>query len=386
MPHPTPSNDVRLLLLCAGDPDGDRPFSGSARGLFTALERRGCVHAKANVLGMTDPFSPGSKPMQWARRLDRFGIEAAYRWSELSWQRNTDRAHEAAARNPGFNAVLMYGTTFHPTLDAPMYCYMDATSAQVASTGAWEFARFSEAKKQRVIDYQRDIFRDCAAVFPRSRWTARSVLQDYAIPQDRVVVAGAGPNYRIHPLPHGDYAAQRILFVGGEFERKGGPLIVEAFRLVRERLPQATLRIVGCDPDIREPGIEIAGRIDRKAEGGQESLLAEFAAASVFCIMSHYEPFGIVVLEAQHCGVPCVAPARFAFPEIIRDGETGVVLPEYDVVSLANTLAGLLENPARLETMGAAGREWVEREWTWDAAAARIEARVRADLAARAGS
>lgn len=373
--------EVRLLLLCAGDPDGDRPFSGSARGLFRALERRGCVHAKANVLGWTDPFSRGLLPVRVMRKLDRLGIEAAYRWSAWSWARNTQRAQAIAATHPGFNAVLMYGTTYHPRVDVPLYCYMDATSAQVASAGAWEFARFSEAKKQQVIGYQRAIFEDCAAVFPRSQWTARSVRGDYGIPEDRVVVGGAGPNYSITPLPHEDYGQQRVLFVGGEFERKGGPLIVEAVRRVRRTLPNATLRIVGCDPGIREPGIEVVGRIDRKAPGGQEALLREFAAASVFCIMSEYEPFGIVVLEAQHCGVPCVAPDRFAFPEIVRHGETGMIVPNDDADGLAATLAALLENPARLETMGRAGREWVENEWTWDAAAARIEARVRRDLA-----
>jgi len=374
--------DVRILALCAGDPDGDRPFSGSARALFNALERRGCLHARANVLGMTDPFDRGGLAMRALRKLDRFGLEEKYRWSPMSWRRNSRRAHRSANAHRGFNAVLMYGTTYRPRLRAPMYCYLDATSAQVARAGAWEFADFSERKKRQVIQYQRGVFESCAAVFPRSAWTAGSIREDYGIPDERIVVAGAGPNYSIEPRPHAPYDRKQILFIGSEFDRKGGPLILQAFRKVREAVPGAKLRIVGCSPDIREHGVEVVGRIERKASGGQGRLLREFAEASVFCIMSEYEPFGIVLVEAQDCAVPCVAPDRFAFPEIIRHGETGIVLPAYDPALLADTFTELLTDPARLEAMGQAGQAWAAKQWTWDAAAARIESRVRQDLAA----
>ena len=134
---PSSDNELRLLVLCAGDPDGERTFSGSARGLIGALERRGCVHHKANVLGLTDPFSRGSLPMRIFRRIDRWGLERNYRYSAFGLNRNSRRAEGIARRHPGFNACLMYGTTYHPELDVPTYCYFDATAAQVAKAKSW---------------------------------------------------------------------------------------------------------------------------------------------------------------------------------------------------------------------------------------------------------
>lgn len=374
---------VRLLVLCAGDPDSDRAFSGSARALINALERRGIVHHKANVLGHTDTFKRGGLLVRALRKFDRIGIEEAYRWSDLAFSRNSDRARRAAREHPGFNACLMYGTTFLPALDVPTYCYFDATAAQVRAARAWEFASFPEPTAQRVVDYQRKVFEHCKAIFPRTEWAARSVREDYAMPAGRVVVAGAGANYLAEPLPHGPYDQQVILFIGIDFERKGGPIIVDAFARVRQQFPGARLRIVGCSPAIDAPGVEVLGRISRDAPGGQERLLQLYSEASVFCMMSHFEPFGIVVVEAQHCGVPCVLPSQFAFPEMIRDGETGRLVNKYDPARLTEVLCGLLSSPAKLQKMGQAAHAFVHAHWTWDIAAERIHQRIQEDLVRR---
>lgn len=371
---------VRLLVLCAGDPESARAFSGSARGLITALEKRGIVHHKANVLGLTDPFKRGNLPLRALRKLDRFGLEETYRWSALGFARNTRRAERIAREYPGFNACLMYGTTYCPQLHVPTYCYFDATVAQVRRAESWEFARFSDVKAQSLQDYQARVFDHCTGIFPRTEWAAGSVVEDYGVPRDKVAPAGAGPNHLAAPLPHGPYDQQTILFIGTEFERKGGPLIVEAFQKVRAQLPRARLVIVGCSPDIAAPGVEVVGRIAKDAPGGLEKLLRCYAEASVFCIMSHFEPFGIVVLEAQNSYVPCVVPEAFAFTETVRDGVTGRHVPAYEPGALAEVLMNLLRQPEQLARMGEAGHRFVRETWTWEAAAARIEARIAQDL------
>lgn len=373
--------EVRLLVLCAGDPAGARPFSGSARNLFQALERQGAVFHKANVYGLTDPFAPGPLPVRLLRRLDRLGWEEAYRWSGLAFARNTRRAERIAAAYPGFNACLMYGTNFRPRLGVPTYGYFDATAAQVWAARAWEFGGFSARKAARIIAYQQGVFDGCACVFPRTRWAAQSCEHDYGLPAARVEPVGAGPNDLADPLPHGPYDGRCILFIGSEWARKGGPLVLEAFRRVRTTLPDARLRIVGCTPPVAEDGVEVLGRIDKAAPGGRERLLDIYSEASVFCMMSEFEPFGIVVIEAQNCQVPCVLPRRFAFPEMVRDGETGALVDGNGAEALADTLIALLRDPERLAAMGRAGQAFVRGEFTWDAAASRMLARIRRDLA-----
>lgn len=371
---------LRLLVFCAGDPEAARPFSGSARNLISALERRGCVHHKANVLGCSDPFDRGTLPVRIFRKLDRVGIEEAYRWTQLYVDRNSRRARRIAAAHPGYNACLMYGTSYHPALPVASYCYFDATAAQVWRARAWEFARFSEDKAAAVIQRQRDIFEHCHGIFPRSEWAARSVAEDYETPAEKIHIAGAGPNDLPEAIPHGPYDRQTILFVGGEFERKGGPLIVDAFKKVRQDMPNARLVLVGCQPEIDLPGVEIVGRVDKDTDEGRERLLQLYSEASLFCIMSDFEPFGIVVLEAQHNYVPCVLPDRFAFPEMIKAGESGTLVPEYDVDLLAAAFLELLSDPERLAAMGRAGNAYVHDRWNWDRAAERIHTQILHDL------
>ncbi len=374
------NTEIRLLVLCAGNPEGERTFSGSAKSLAAALERLGCVHHKDNVLGWTDPFEPRSRPVRILRRLDGLGFEERYRWSRLCFGRSSARARAIAQRHPGFNACLMYGTTYRPQLEVPTYCYFDATVAQVRAAKAWEFSRFSERKAAWLQEYQGAVFGDCACTFPRSAWAGRSVAEDYGIPEDRILAAGAGTNYVAPAGPHGPYDTQTILFIGTEFERKGGPLLVDAFRRLRKRLPKARLVIVGCNPAVDEKGIEIVGPIPKAAPDGLARLLEQYRRASLFCIMSHFEPFGIVVVEAQDQYVPCVVPARFAFTETVADGITGRHVPEYNAETLAVILGDLLADPARLEAMGQAAHTHVRECWNWDVAARRIRDRVLAGL------
>ena len=373
---------LRLLVLCAGDPESQRTFSGSARSLIAALEGLGCVHHTDNVLGPVAPFAQGPAAVRFLRKIDRFGFEERYYWSRAYFARNSRRAQAIAQAHPGFNACLMYGTTFRPQLDVPTYCYFDATAAQVYRAKAWEFGRMPPAQAQRVIAYQREVFADCAAVLPRTQWAARSVIEDYGLPERCVLAVGAGTNYAAQPLPHAPYDRQTILFVGTEFERKGGPLLLDAFARVRRTLPEARLVIIGCSPEVDAPGVEVVGRVDKAASGGLERLLGYYAEASLFCIMSAFEPFGIVVIEAQDSYVPCVVPARFAFSETVVDGVTGRHVPEYDAPTLAEVLAGLLADPSRLEAMGRAAHAHVRAHWTWEDAARRIRGRIVQDLRA----
>jgi len=371
---------LRLLILCAGDPEAERTFSGSARSLFHALEARDVVHHKGNVAGYTDPFVSGNAPIRVLRKLDRFGLESRYRWSRVAFARNTRRAHAVAAAHPGFNAVLMYGTSFLPQLNVPVYCYFDATVAQVARAKAWAFRRFSERKAAQLIAQQKRVFDMCTGIFPRSRWAAQSVVEDYGVAPGKVVVASAGANHTAEPLPHGPYDAQTILFVGRDFERKGGPLILEAFRLVRACMPRARLIIVGCRPPIEEDGVDIVGRISKDVPGGLRRLLELYSRASLFCIMSELEPFGIVIVEAQTCYVPCVVPARFAFTETVVDGLTGRHVKRDEPALLAAVFMELLGDPARLERMGQAAHHYVLENYTWEIAAQRVHDRILQDL------
>lgn len=99
--------------------------------------------------------------------------------------------------------------------------------------------------------------------------------------------------------------------------------------------------------------------------------------AAVFVCPSVYEPLGIVNLEAMACGTPVVASRVGGIPEVVADGETGVLVPRTEggddafEAGLARALDSVLGDPATARRMGEAGRERAVEEFGWDAVARR---------------
>jgi starch synthase len=92
--------------------------------------------------------------------------------------------------------------------------------------------------------------------------------------------------------------------------------------------------------------------------------------AAVFAIPSIYEPLGIVNLEAMACGTAVAGSRTGGIPEVVADGETGLLVPPDDPRALAEALNALLRDPARARAMGQAGRKRAIAEFGWPAIAA----------------
>src|SRR5690606_22687942 len=120
-----------------------------------------------------------------------------------------------------------------------------------------------------------------------SDWAGRSVVDDYGQPAAKVVTVGAGANLPATlPRRAPDRDAPAILFVGLDWVQKGGPLLLEAFRRVRARVPSARLVVIGCRPPelAGEPGVEALGRLDRSDPREEARMLEAYATASCFSI------------------------------------------------------------------------------------------------------
>ncbi len=102
-----------------------------------------------------------------------------------------------------------------------------------------------------------------------------------------------------------------------------------------------------------------------------------FAAIDLFSMPSRTDSFGIVFLEAWANGLPVVAAAAGGVPEVVRHGETGLLVPFGDVDQLTSSLAELLANPAKAKAFGAAGKALVNQGYTWDDRFATLLARTR---------
>ncbi|MFB7878946.1 MULTISPECIES: glycosyltransferase family 4 protein [unclassified Nocardia] len=171
--------------------------------------------------------------------------------------------------------------------------------------------------------------------------------------------------------------------------RKGQDMLIVAMTEIRKRVDGAVLVIAGGGPyEERLRGLaEALGVGDSVVFTGRVpsgELAAHHTIADVFAMPCRtrgagldVEGLGIVFLEASATGVPVVAGDSGGAPETVREGETGTVVPGRSVQRIADALVELLTDRDRAAAMGAAGRDWVQRNWHWDRQGARLRELLR---------
>ena len=222
---------------------------------------------------------------------------------------------------------------------------------------------------------ERNLYDKARVCFTISQFAADSLVEDYGIDPQRVQVVGSGCNIDLpENAPLRREPPRRIVFVGIGWERKGGPVLLEALRIVRRTFPDATLDVVGDRADISDPGVRCHGRVPR------EQLGAHLLEADIFCLPSLAEPSATALVEGAGFGLPVVATRVGGTPERVRDGETGLLVEPGDAPALASALMKLMKDPDLALRMGLAGRQRVLEEFTWPATARRMAARISAEL------
>ena len=133
--------------------------------------------------------------------------------------------------------------------------------------------------------------------------------------------------------------------------------------------PRAELTIVGCSPELDLPNCEVVGPLPVEQVGGY------YDRASVFCLPTRREAYGIAFLEALAHGLPVVATRVGALPELVSEGETGYLVDVGDVDALASRLTALLDDPETCRRLGLAARR-VGATYTWPRTAEAVLRRI----------
>ena len=175
-----------------------------------------------------------------------------------------------------------------------------------------------------------------------------------------------------------DLARPYVIFVGRITRQKGVPVLLRA---ASRLIPEAQLVLLAGAPDTPEQLAEVTELVDglRATRSGviwipemlpKPEVIQFLTHAAVFAIPSIYEPLGIVNLEAMACGTAVAGSRTGGIPEVVADGETGLLVPPDDPPALAEALNALLRDPARARAMGQAGRKRAIAEFGWPAIAA----------------
>ncbi|MFW5473899.1 glycosyltransferase [Knoellia sp. CPCC 206450] len=186
----------------------------------------------------------------------------------------------------------------------------------------------------------------------------RDLMAGLQLPDERLFV-----RHHFVPGPAAGTAVRdhRVAYVGRLDEAKGLPLLLAGWSAFREMRPHSTLRlhVAGGGP--------LQGALQQWAQGRDEVRLhgllsrpavSDLIAGSLAVVVPSVweETFGLVAVEAMAAGVAPIAPGRGSFPELVRDGVDGVLVPPGDPSALASAFCDVDDDPARWRAMGRAGR------------------------------
>ena len=204
------------------------------------------------------------------------------------------------------------------------------------------------------------VFQTAKRIVTRSQWGRQSVINDYNIEPDKVKVVYPGVD--VNKLTPPDLATKerskpfKILFIGNDFERKGGYDVLEVF--LASFAETAELHLM-TNAEIESPHQNVV--IHKGISPYSREWLELYRQAHVFVMPTIFEGFGWVFIEAMSAGLPVIATNINAIPEMVKEGETGFLIQPGDRADLAAKLRILQENPALCRQMGEKGRKIVEQ-------------------------
>ncbi|HEY7693078.1 MAG TPA: glycosyltransferase family 4 protein [Gaiellaceae bacterium] len=316
-----------------------RGIGGSERHLLTLLPALAELELEPAFLGLDDP----------AGEVEPFYRELRAESVRLSCPRDVDpgllrrvRRELSRMRPDVVHTHLVHGD---------VYGALGAGGVPVVSTKHNDdpFRRGPFRHLERLLT------RRATRVIAISRALRRFCVDEVGLPAGKVEVVhygldelppAWGENRKLE-LPAG---ARVLLCVSRLAEQKGVDVAVRALARVRETEPRAVLVVLGEGPErprLAGDGVYLPGRVGDVASW--------YRRAELLVHPARWEGFGLALLEAMLAGKAVVAARASAAPELVVDGETGVLVPPDDAGALAEAVLRLLEDPARSATMGAAG-------------------------------
>lgn len=183
-----------------------------------------------------------------------------------------------------------------------------------------------------------------------SNWVKRSFVEDYGYREADVAVIPPGVDVSAFAAGDRNHELPRILFVGGDFERKGGALLLDVFR---QRLRgRAELILVTRGNVAEEQGV----RVHRNVQANSSELRELYATSDLFVLPTLADCFSLVAIEALASGMPVVSTRVGGIPDIVVEGQTGHLVEAGDSAALGDAVEALLADPQRRQAMGERGR------------------------------
>ncbi len=246
----------------------------------------------------------------------------------------------------------------------PTIISLDATPINYDSVG--QFYGHASGGPLEGLKFRANVraFRLAAGLVTWCRWAKDSLINDYGVPPEKITVIPPGVDLalwpqRDQPRPDASDPARRVrlLFVGGDFKRKGGYLLLECFQ--RHFQERCELHLVTQEPVPPGPNLFVYTGV----KPNSDTLTRLFSEADIFVFPTLADCAPVAVTEAMAASLPVISTRVGAIPEAVQHGKTGLLIDAGNGEQLRQALDRLLEHPQQRLEMGRSGRRVVEAEY-----------------------
>lgn len=305
--------------------------------------------------------------------MQTFGFRMMMRWKQFQEKYKFDVVFDNQTLSWGLLAIQAMGVPVVSVIHHPLHIDREADFTIDA--------RLVKKIKRTLyfpLFMQERVAPRLANIVTVSEASRKEIERYFKIPEKQIPVVYNGTDAEIfHPCPDVEKDAD-LLFVGRTEDRKKGiGTMIEALSLLPEHI---TLKIV----DGRIPSDGLVPKLIRKFRLenrvtiidkmlSREDLVRQYSSGRAVIVPSFFEGFGFPASEAMACGVPVIANAAGALPEVVgTDGRSGLLVPARDAQAMAQAARDILLTPGKAEEMGRAARRRVQHVFRWDDAAASL--------------
>jgi glycosyltransferase involved in cell wall biosynthesis len=342
---------------------------GDGIGIFPPLMQR--FREEFEIVALLEPRLP---PWYcWWHRL------ASLRWPRLAWYRQwryrlektpaafrrltRDCARQLDALEGRYDVILFFGAMHAPGggRGKQLFVFTDSCRWLSSRNVHDDISHFHNGRDEAEwMALEGQVYREAARIFVGSDFVRDALVGQYGVARERAVTSGFGAGSAFGEPYDKVFDGETILYIGkGDFEKKGGLVLLEAFAKVRQSLPRTRLHVVGQERLPAAAGVVNHGFVRERAR-----LVDLMRAAHVFALPSLVDRNPISLLEAMAAATPCVASDYGAMPGMV--GDAGIIARCNDADALAAALLKLLTNKDFARALGERGRRRFQERYNWN--------------------
>jgi glycosyltransferase involved in cell wall biosynthesis len=364
--HRQPSHKPRTFLAAVGDSNSPVTWSGIPYHFLQAARAQGLIDVGLPL--STDGLSWQARRIGWnLRRVMSGERRGGYQYSRAFLERLWSPSLHHIKDNVVINCFQLYPPSVVCDRTIRKWFFIDQTLLQLFDYYGLR-AQLGRRIVEEALGRELEGYQAAAGVIVHSRWVARCLAEEYALPEDRIRVVLPGAN--IDPAAYARWELEEqvmrahgrkesrplsLIFVGKDWRRKGLDRLLGALSLARKSGGRMTLKVIGCGREAlpehlrATEGVEWVGFINKRAEA--DRFLRTVADADAGCLLSRAEAGGIAFREYHALGLAVIGTDTGGAPEHMLPQASVMVSPDATPDEIAATLLELERDETRLAAL-----------------------------------